>query len=314
MSMQPNIHKRGRSLGQRSAYRSQQRLLPSGVEVGMEELRSDSEYDSDVIVVGKGRKCPRISETPPNHGPSTMRMLPASQASPQMPKSPPPPAETATQDPALLEWYSQPIHGPCLHAIEVQELRTQVGYLQLEAQRNIELRTELHEDYCRVTAEVRELRETVNNLAQQQKWDVLRRHLDANRWKEFEIEREIQLRSELEEAVKRAIDIRWAEKIQTWEDMTQSTAALMEGIITNDNPMPAAETNSETEHIKSSGGLNESRHASNPTRQNTAPIGPKILREKFCRKHRCSKVTHSDGKNRSQAASELQRPRPKYCN
>jgi hypothetical protein len=163
-----------------------------------------------------------------------------------------PPPETNDQDPALLEWYPQPIHSLCPLAIEVQELRAQVGYLQSEAQRNIEPRTELHENYCKVVAEARELRETVNNLAEQQKLEEARGRLDANRSKEFEItintkiaarksdeiECELQLRRELKDAVKREIDMRWTERIQTWKEMAQTAVAPMEGITTNDNPTP----------------------------------------------------------------------------
>jgi hypothetical protein len=173
---------------------------------------------------------------------------------PQLPGSPVPPPETTNQDPALLEWYPHPIHSLCPLAIKVQELRAQVGYLQLEAQRNIQLRTELHENHCKVVAEARELRETVSNLAEQQKLED-RRCLDANRSKEFEItintkiaarksdeiERELQLRRELKDAVKREIGKRWTERIQTWEEMAQTKAVPMEGITTNDDPTPPVE-------------------------------------------------------------------------
>jgi hypothetical protein len=43
----------------------------------------------------------------------------------------------------------------CSHEVEVQQLKAQVGELQLEAQRNIELQTELHQDYSRMSSEVR---------------------------------------------------------------------------------------------------------------------------------------------------------------
>jgi hypothetical protein len=113
------------------------RFLTSGVEVEIEEPSSDSEYDSDVIVVGKGRKCPPISETPPNHAPSAMRMLPAPPSSPLPQGSPVPPPEKLNGDPGLLEWYPHQIHTSCPLAIEVQKLRAQVGHLELEATRYI---------------------------------------------------------------------------------------------------------------------------------------------------------------------------------
>jgi hypothetical protein len=70
-------------------------------------------------MVGKGRKFPRISETPPNHAPSAMRMLPAPPSSPQPQGSPVPPPETPNRDPGLLEWYPHQIHTSCPLAIEV---------------------------------------------------------------------------------------------------------------------------------------------------------------------------------------------------
>jgi hypothetical protein len=182
-------------------------------------------------VVGKGQKCPRISETPPNHAPSAMRMLPAPPSSPRPQRSHVPPPETLNRDPGLLEWYPHQIHTSCPLAIEVQKLRAQVGHLELEATRKIELRSELQENYCKIVSEARKLRETVTNLAEKQKLEELRRHLEAKRWKDFEntiiskiearksdeIERELQLSRELNDAVRREIDRKWMERIQIWE-------------------------------------------------------------------------------------------------
>jgi hypothetical protein len=122
--------------------------LLSGVEVDIEEPRSDSEYDSDVIVVGMGRKCRRISETPPNHAPSAMRMLPAPPSSSQSQRSPIPPPETLNQDPGRLEWYPHQIHTSCPLAIKVHKLHAQVRHLELAATRNVELRSELPHNDC----------------------------------------------------------------------------------------------------------------------------------------------------------------------
>jgi hypothetical protein len=41
-------------------------------------------------------------------------------------------------------------------------------------------------NYCKIVSEARELRETVTNLAEKQKLEELRRHLEANRGKDFE--------------------------------------------------------------------------------------------------------------------------------
>jgi ribosomal protein S13 len=51
-----------------------------------------------------------------------------------------------------------------------------------------------------------------------------------------EIERELQLSCDLNDAVRREIDRRWMERIQTWEGLTQTGAAPMEGITTSNNP------------------------------------------------------------------------------
>jgi hypothetical protein len=66
-----------------------------------------------------------------------MLMLPAAPSSPLLQSSTPAP------EPACLEWYPTLSQQQCRHEVEVQQLKAQVGELQLEAQRNIELRTEL---------------------------------------------------------------------------------------------------------------------------------------------------------------------------
>jgi hypothetical protein len=95
-------HKRGRS---------EHRVITASGEVEAQATTSDSEYDSDVIVVGKGRKCPRVSRTPPNHTPSWMRALPQPPTSPQSISS------TSLPEPAPLEWHpgTSSQDPPCLH-------------------------------------------------------------------------------------------------------------------------------------------------------------------------------------------------------
>jgi hypothetical protein len=68
-----------------------------------------------------------------------MRMLPAPPSSPLLEPSTPAP------EPAWFEWYLTVSQQQCSHEVEVQQLRVQVGELQLEAQKNIELRTELRQ-------------------------------------------------------------------------------------------------------------------------------------------------------------------------
>jgi hypothetical protein len=179
-------HKRSRLYSQKSSFTAQQRLITAGCEPEIEEPRSDSEYDSDVIVVGKARKCPRVSETPSNHAPSTMRMSPAPQTSPRLPSHQPLQTQASAPEPAMLEWHPQSTHDSCLHETEIQQLRSRVGYLELEALSNIDLRAELHQDYCRVLSEVWDLREIVRDLVNQQKWDDLRKKHDEEERRVFE--------------------------------------------------------------------------------------------------------------------------------
>jgi hypothetical protein len=181
-------HKRGRSLDQRLFGNSEHRFITASGEAEAEATTSDSEYDSDVIVMGKGRKCPRVSRTPPNHTPSWMRTLPLPSTSPQDVTS------RSLPDPALLEWHpgTSSQDPPCLHLGEITDLKARVGYLELEAQNNIELRSEmqqnwyqvsaenrqLRQDFSRVSAECRELSQTVSDRFQYRKWEELRRQCE----------------------------------------------------------------------------------------------------------------------------------------
>jgi hypothetical protein len=286
-----------------------------------------------------------------------MRMFPAPPSSPQPEGSHVPPPETPNRDPGLLEWYPHQIHTSCPLAIEVQQLRAQVGHPELEATRNIELRSELEEDYCRIVAEARQLRETVKNLAEKQKLEDLRRHLEANRRKDFqntiiskiearksdEIECELQLSRELNDAVRREIDSRWMERIQTWEGVAQTEVAPREGITTNEIPaspmrpmegitidgtaLPTIEEFSEG--LISSGGLDDSRHAPNRAgigapdsgrdlqtggNPGDPQTGPRGWSEKMGRRRGESKKRKSNKKNRSTQNTRLQQLEPEISN
>jgi hypothetical protein len=85
-----------------------------------------------------------------------------------------------------LEWHPALSQQQCPHEVEVQQLRVQVGELQLEAQRNIELRTELHQDYCRMSSEIREFRKSLKDLLDKRNWDGLRRQCDEEDRREWE--------------------------------------------------------------------------------------------------------------------------------
>jgi hypothetical protein len=63
-------HKRGRSLDQGLFGNSGPRFITPSGEAVAEATTSDSEYDSDVMVVGNGRKSPTVPRPPPNHTPT----------------------------------------------------------------------------------------------------------------------------------------------------------------------------------------------------------------------------------------------------
>jgi hypothetical protein len=90
-------HKRGRLLDQRLFSKSEHRFITAIGKVEAPATTSDSEYDYDVIVVGKERKCLRVSRKPPNHMPSWMRALPQPPTSAQRFSS------ISVPEPALLE-------------------------------------------------------------------------------------------------------------------------------------------------------------------------------------------------------------------
>jgi hypothetical protein len=89
-----------------------------------------------------------------------------------------------------------------------------------------------------------------------------------------EIQSELQLSRELNKAVRREIETRWMEKMQTWKGVAQTEAVLIEGITTCDNPASprrpmegitidgtAIPTTEEfLEGLISSGGMNYSQH------------------------------------------------------
>jgi hypothetical protein len=129
-----NTHKRSRSLDHISMKTIQNHFIAAGGEQGVHKSISDPEYNSDVIVVGQGRKYPRISETPPNYDLSEMRNIAA-------PPTPPLPIPPEIPEPGLLEWYPAVTEQSCSHAAEISELKSRVTYLGAETFMNIELRS-----------------------------------------------------------------------------------------------------------------------------------------------------------------------------
>jgi hypothetical protein len=68
-------------------------------------------------------------------------------------------ASRSLPDTALLEWHPGTSNQDllCLHLGEITDLKAQVGYLELEAQNNNALRSEMQLNWCPVSAENRQL-------------------------------------------------------------------------------------------------------------------------------------------------------------
>jgi hypothetical protein len=83
-------------------------------------------------------------------------------ALPQPPTSLQSISSTRLPEPALLEWHpgTSSRDPPCLHLGEITDLKARVGYVELEAQNNIELRSEMEQNWCRVSAEYRKFNKT----------------------------------------------------------------------------------------------------------------------------------------------------------
>jgi hypothetical protein len=58
-------------------------------------------------------------------------------------------------EPSLLEWHpaTSTQDLPYLHLGEITDLNARIGYVEIEAQHNIELRSEMPQNWCRVSAE-----------------------------------------------------------------------------------------------------------------------------------------------------------------
>jgi hypothetical protein len=88
-------------------------------------------------------------------------------ALPQPPTSPQSISSSSLPEPALLEWHpgTSSQDPPCLHLGEITDLKGRVGYLEREAQNNIELRSEMQQNWCRVSAEYRKLQHDLNRVS-----------------------------------------------------------------------------------------------------------------------------------------------------
>jgi hypothetical protein len=275
-------HKRGGSFDQRLFSKSEQRFITASGEVEAQATTSDSEYNSDVIVVGKGRKCPRVSRTPPNHTPSWMRALPLP------PTSPPSIASTSIPEPAPREWHpgtwsQDPL---CLHLGEITDLKARVGYLELEAQNNIELRSEMQQSWCRVSTQYRklqqdlnrvsmecnELRQTVRDLVQFCRWEELRRQGEEDDRRDLENlvkSRTVATEQRVREQIRQLRADLEHERLTPLEDKsTHIEAKTTPSPVPMDIEKPTIE--GFLEILEPNGGLNESRHAPG-LRQGTVP-------------------------------------------
>jgi septal ring factor EnvC (AmiA/AmiB activator) len=216
-----------------------------------------------------------------------MHMLPAAPSSPLLQPSTPAP------DPACLEWYPTLSQQQCSHEVEVQQLGMQVGELRFEAEENIELRTELRQDYRRMSSEIREQRDLIKNLVDQRNWDDLRRQCDEKDRRGWEnkiathitfseakaIDHVSQLPLELrEELLLRCSKL---ENLNQNQDPTQMDDLRHEPVVELDTPNTTPEAESTGQNKKSGGGLAESQHAPlrYPPGHCTPPPGPKAWRE-----------------------------------
>jgi hypothetical protein len=318
-------HKRGRSLDQRLSSKSEHRFITASGEVEAQATTSDSEYDSDVIVVGKGRKCPRVSRTPPNHMPSWMRTLPQPPTSPQSTSS------TSLPEPALLEWHTgtSSQDPPCIHLGEITDLKARVGYLELEAQNNIELRSEMQQNWCRVSAEYRklqqdlnrvsmecnELRQTVRDLVQFRRWEELRRQGEEDDRRDLENlvnSRAVAAEQRVREQIRQLrADLEHERLTPLGDKSTHIETETTPSPVPMDIEKPTIEEFLEI--IEPNGGLNESRHAPG-TSQGTVPsdkprdppAGPKEWRDKLAKRQRRSRRSGNTKRNPRKETSKLE--------
>jgi hypothetical protein len=318
-------HKRGRSLDQRLFSKSENRFITASGEVEAQATTSDSEYDYGVIVVRKGRKCPRVSRPPPNHTPSWMRALPLP------PTSLPSIASTSIPEPALLEWHpgTSSQDPPCAHLGEITDLKARVGYLELEAQNNIELRSDMQQNWCRVSTEYRqlqqdlnrvsmecnELRPTVRDLVQFCGWEELRRQGEEDDRRDLENlvnSRTVAAEQRVREKIRQLRADLEHERLTPLKDKsTHIQAKTTPSPVPMDVEKPTIEECLEI--LEPNGGLNESRHAPG-TSQGTVPSdkprdpppGPKEWRDKLAKRQRRSRRSRKTKRNPPKENSKLE--------
>jgi hypothetical protein len=212
-----------------------------------------------------------------------------------------------------------------------------VGYLEIDAQQNIELRSEmqtnwcslsaetrqLRQDFCRVSAECRELRKTANDLIQYRKWEELRRQCeeeDRRGWDNVLNERIAAAEQCVREQVSQL-------RAGLCDEIDIGLGQNVDDVELRNTPSP---TSMEVEkptieefvgQLKSTGGLEESQHApknssvhngtpTNPsdTSKNSQdpPTGPKKWRERIARNHRRSRQSKMAKKNVPTRNTKLQ--------
>jgi hypothetical protein len=222
-------------------------------------------------------------------------------------------------------------------------LKAGVGYLELEAQNNIELRSEMQQNWCqvsaenrqlrqdfsRVSAECRELRQTVSDLIQYRKWEELRRQCEEEDGRGWETVLDTRIAAAEQRAREQVSQLRAG----LYDEIESGLAHKVDDadLRNSSSPIPMDVEYPTIEEflgqLKSNGGLEESRHAPEnapvengpPTgapdeRQNPVipgnsqdpPTGPRQWREKIARQQRRSKQSKTAKKNNQTPNTKLQ--------
>jgi hypothetical protein len=208
-------------------------------------------------------------------------------------------------------------------------LKARVGYLELEAQNNIELRSEMQQSWCRVSAEYRklqedlnrvsmecnELRQTVRDLVQFRRWEVLRRQCeedDRRGLKNLVNSRTVAAEHCVREQIRQLRADLDHERLTLLGDKSTHIEAE-----TTPSPVPMDIENPTIEEfleiLEPNGGLKESRHAPG-TSQGTVPsdkppdppAGPKGWRDKLAKRQRRSRRSGNTKRNPPKETSKLE--------
>jgi hypothetical protein len=240
-------------------------------------------------------------------------------------------------DPGVLGWHpgtssQDPLS---LYLGEITDSKARVGYLELEAHNNNELRSEMRQNWCqvsaenrqlrqdfsRVSAECRELRQTVSDLIQYRKWEELRSQFEEQDRRGWENVLDTRIAAAEQWAREQVSQLRAGLSHEIESGLAHKKVGDAE-LRNSSSPIPTDVEKPSIEELwgqlKSNGGLEETRHAPEnapvengpPTgapdeRQNPVipgnsqdlPTGPKQWREKMARKQRRSKQSKTAKEN-----------------